>query len=224
MALRFHLNDKVDTDVILQNNPFFPAKDPDEFLGFFKALGAAKAGHPEVFKKFIEEHRGAAQATKKAAFFPASFATSEWFSVNAFQLVDGKGIKTVFKYEALPDEGKKGRDETDWKDMPKHWLIEDAKSRLESGKKMGFTLYAKLPKEGETSHDATDLWGWPQKREMVPLGHISLERPVADTDKQEKPMNFDPWPTVEGIEPSDDPLIAFRSNAYRMSGDKRRAL
>jgi catalase len=45
---------------------------------------------------------------------------------------------------------------------------------------------------------------------------------VPDEDEHGQRTIFDPIPRVDGIEPSDDPLIELRSALYLMSGRRRR--
>jgi catalase len=46
---------------------------------------------------------------------------------------------------------------------------------------------------------------------------------VADTLTEQKHIIFDPIPRVDGIEPSDDPLLELRAAIYLISGRRRRA-
>jgi catalase len=55
------------------------------------------------------------------------------------------------------------------------------------------------------------------------LGSLTLTRAVEDNSKEEKQIIFDPIPRVDGIEPSNDPLLALRAAIYLISGRRRRA-
>jgi catalase len=46
---------------------------------------------------------------------------------------------------------------------------------------------------------------------------------VADNAKEAQRIIFDPIPRVDGIEPSDDPLLELRAAIYLISGRQRRA-
>jgi catalase len=58
---------------------------------------------------------------------------------------------------------------------------------------------------------------------LLDLGALSLTQPVADDDHEQKQIIFDPIPRVDGIEPSDDPLLELRAALYLLSGRRRRA-
>jgi catalase len=45
---------------------------------------------------------------------------------------------------------------------------------------------------------------------------------VADQAADQKQIIFDPIPRVEGIEPSEDPLLELRAAVYLISGRRRR--
>jgi catalase len=51
---------------------------------------------------------------------------------------------------------------------------------------------------------------------------VLTEQVIAD-DLEKKKIIFDPVPRVDGIDPSDDPLIEMRSAIYLISGRRRRA-
>jgi catalase len=54
------------------------------------------------------------------------------------------------------------------------------------------------------------------------LGKIVLTAPVPDHPHEQKRIIFDPIPRVDGIDPSDDPLLELRAAIYLLSGRRRR--
>ena len=46
---------------------------------------------------------------------------------------------------------------------------------------------------------------------------------LSNNDGEQQHIIFDPIPRVDGIEPSDDPLLDPRATVYLMSGRRRRA-
>jgi catalase len=57
----------------------------------------------------------------------------------------------------------------------------------------------------------------------VELGRLSLTAVVADDAQDQKRIIFDPIPRVDGIEPSNDPLLELRAAIYLISGRRRRS-
>ncbi len=45
---------------------------------------------------------------------------------------------------------------------------------------------------------------------------------ASDDAQEQKQIIFDPIPRVDGIEPSDDPLLELRAAIYLLSGRRRR--
>ena len=63
---------------------------------------------------------------------------------------------------------------------------------------------------------------WPEERALLNLGRIVLTASVAENAGEQKKIIFDPIPRVDGIEPSDDPLLELRAAIYLLSGRRRR--
>ena len=62
---------------------------------------------------------------------------------------------------------------------------------------------------------------WPGDRPQVEFGTIELFSVIPDNDAAQRQIIFDPIPRVDGIDPSDDPLLAARSAVYLVSGRRR---
>jgi catalase len=77
-----------------------------------------------------------------------------------------------------------------------------------------------LAEDGDTVDDAT--MQWPESRTLSDFGTFTLNAIVPDNAAQQKQIIFDPIPRVDGIEPSDDPLLELRAAIYLISGRRRR--
>jgi len=64
---------------------------------------------------------------------------------------------------------------------------------------------------------------WPDSREEVPFGTLTLSARVDDQEPERRKIIFDPVPRVDGIDPSGDPLTEVRADLYLLSGRRRRA-
>ena len=64
---------------------------------------------------------------------------------------------------------------------------------------------------------------WPVERKVVELGTIALTSIATNQVHEQKHIIFDPIPRLDGIEPSDDPLLELRAAVYLISGRRRRA-
>ncbi len=81
--------------------------------------------------------------------------------------------------------------------------------------------WVQLAQEGDVVDDASTQW--PADRALALLGAITLTRRVPDDDLEGRRIIFDPIPRVAGIEPSADPLLGQRADAYVLSGKRRRS-
>ena len=63
---------------------------------------------------------------------------------------------------------------------------------------------------------------WPDDRQVVELGVISLTSAAMDSAAEERKLAFDPARLTDGIELSDDPLPKLRSLVYAISVAPRR--
>jgi Catalase. len=58
---------------------------------------------------------------------------------------------------------------------------------------------------------------------LTELGTLVLTEPVTNNAHEQKHIIFDPIPRVDGIDPSNDPLLELRAAIYLLSGRRRRA-
>ncbi|KAG8991855.1 hypothetical protein FRB94_012209 [Tulasnella sp. JGI-2019a] len=226
LAIRFNLPEhngrRVHTDIVVHSTPFFPTRTGAEFLEFLQAIAASPPGtpSPSPVEKFVGSHPSTlafVQAPKPA---PVSFAKEAYYAVTALKFINAEGEATYFRYRILPDAGEENVNEADLKERDGSFLYDELPKRVAQGP-VGFTLYAQLAEEGDVTDDATVHW--PNSRPLVKLGTLKVEKLVADTEKEQKSIIYDPIARVQGIEPSDDPLLEVRAAVYLISGRQRRA-
>src|SRR5690242_15302044 len=94
LAVKFHLPDGNDTDIVINSLHFFPVATPAEFRDFLLAVAASKPDSPKPTKieEFLKAHPAAVRAGATVAT-PVSFATEEYFGINAFQFTNKAGEK-----------------------------------------------------------------------------------------------------------------------------------
>lgn len=152
--------------------------------------------------------------------FPASFAQERYFGVNAFKLVAASGEGTFVRYRIQPVAGVQELEADAVAGKSPDFLYEELRARLAAGP-VEFKLTAQVAEAGDVTNDNTAKW--PETREVVELGTISLTGVLDDNAAEQKHIIFDPVPRVEGLEPSDDPLLDVRAGVYLISGRERRA-
>jgi catalase len=100
------------------------------------------------------------------------------------------------------------------------YLFDELAQRVAAGP-IRFKVAVQLAREGDEVNDATIQW--PADREILEAGTLVLTKPADEDATEQKHIIFDPIPRVDGIEPSDDPLLELRAAIYLISGRRRRS-
>ncbi|KAF2423409.1 heme-dependent catalase [Tothia fuscella] len=217
-GIRFNLPDKngrrVHTDIVSHSTPFFPASTGKEFGEFLQALLAGKA--PE----FLGAHPETMEFVGAPKPFPVSFATEGFFALNAFKFIAADGKETWVRYIWVPTAGKDYLSEEEAKAKGPDYLGEELTERIGKGP-IGFKFLAQIGEAGDVTDNIQSYW--PAERTQVELGTVTLDALEPDTFAKQKVLAFDPIPRIDGIEPSDDPILEFRAALYLTSVRQRRA-
>jgi catalase len=136
------------------------------------------------------------------------------------KFINKDGVSRYGRYTISPEAGESYLDPAAVAGKGPNYLFDDLTERLEK-EPIGFKVMVQLAEDGDVVNDATIQW--PAGRKVVELGTISLTERVADETQEQKKIIFDPIPRVDGIEPSDDPLLELRAAVYLISGRRRRA-
>ncbi len=123
------------------------------------------------------------------------------------------------RYRIVPEAGVAHLDDAATAAKGPDYLFDEIKERISAGP-VKYKIVVQVANDGDVTDDATIHW--PEDRKVVELGTLSLTAPVADDDTEQKHIIFDPIPRLEGIAPSDDPLLELRAAIYLMSGRRRR--
>ena len=222
LAVKFHLPDGEATDLVFVSIPVFLVRDEQSFLEFVRArkpdpetgeidmekIGAYLAEHPET--------AAALQIVLPALVPPRSYATTAFNSLHAFRLTNADGEGRWVRYRWVPEAGEDQLSEEEIDSADNDYLQDEIVERIAAGP-VAFELVARLAEDGDPLEDPT--LPWPEERESVTLGRLevtsSIDEPV--------PLINDPNNLCDGIEASDDRILAARSHAYSVSIDRRLA-
>jgi len=221
-AVRFNLAEHVHTDIVSHSTEGFPTRTGQEFLEFLRALASSDLSNipASPFGAFLGSHPAAlafVQAPKPA---PVSFATETYFGVTAYRFTNAEGKGRFGRYRIIPEAGNAHLDDAAVAAKGPNYLFEEIAERVGKGP-VKYKILVQLANDGDVVDDATVHW--PEDRPVQELGTLSLTAPVGDNDHEQKQLIFDPIPRVDGIEPSDDPLLELRAAVYLISGRRRRA-
>ncbi len=87
------------------------------------------------------------------------------------------------------------------------------------GMAIRFQLLAQVAKEGDPVNDGSQVW--PEDRQLVALGTLTLNKVLPDQDQAQRSLMFNPLLVSKGIAPSADPVLLFRPGAYAVSYAQR---
>jgi catalase len=219
LGIRFHLADDGEMDVVTNSLKFFPVATGEEFLGLLQAVAASgpDAAKPTSLESFVATHPTVPRAFASTST-PASYARETYNGVNAFVFVDAAGQRHPFRFRLVPVAGEEHLSAGDAARQAPDFLFDDLRAALAQGP-VRFRLMAQLARPGDPTADPSQPW--PDDRELVDLGEIALTRPAADNAAAEKDLMLLPGNLADGIEPSDDPMIAVRDETYAVSFSRR---
>ena len=220
-AVRFQLAAHSHTDIVGHSEDGFPVRTGEEFLELARALVASgpDAAKPTLLDKFFERF------PKAKAFFdapkpiPASYALENYFAVNAYEFINKEGVSKFGRFRIRPEGGSKHLTTEDAASRSEHFLRDEMSARLAAAPAK-MDIFVQIADIADVTDDATVHW--PESRQEVKFGTLTLSKVANDQDPELKKIIFDPIPRIDGMEPSADPLIEVRAAIYLMSGRRRR--
>lgn len=200
-----------------------PFRVPDDFIGLQSATRRGRSGQ-------VNPLRVAAHALTHVKSLPGmlavlrqqtsqSFAAGRFNGLNAYFLVDEEGQRRAFRYHWIPSLDWSGLTDEQERTWPPQYLVSELRNRLREGP-VKWTLVFRMAEPGDPTDDVTQQW--PKERLRITAGTLLIERPHEDQEAADD-LVFDPTNVPPGIELSDDPILHFRSEAYKESHRRRAA-
>ena len=216
MAIRFKLPGAEETDIVAFSHNGFVVGTGEDFLALQKSVVATDPSkpHPWPVEVFLSTRPRALKFVKDPKPTPVSFGTEAFFGNNAFLFVNKEGVKQAGRYQIRPVAGQNYVPDAEAKSKSPNFLVDELRTHLAHGT-IQFRLLVQLPNPGDPTNDASMVW--PDDRKTVDLGTITITSVVPDSEAAEKALAFDPTRLTDGIELSDDPLPALRSDVYMLS-------
>jgi len=220
MAMRIDLGDEEYTDMVLSSVPRFPVATPEAFLEMLTAIrdSAHSEAETKPIQKFLAENPKAKAFVDYPKPYPASFANLSYHGINAFKFTNAEGESVYGRYIVTPLDGIKTLDKADAENRNENYLMNEIRERMPE-EPAKFRLSVQVAEAGDEVNDATVIW--PEDRPVVELGTIVLFAAKADARDYEKATMFNPLALPEGIEPSEDPILLARPEAYAISFQHR---
>ena len=222
IGIRFYLGEHVHTDIVAHSHNGFPTRTGEEFLEMLRAIAATGPDSPKPtpVEEFMSTHPHALDFAQALRPIPKSYASETFFAVTAFKFTNADGVSVFGRFQIRPLVKGEFFGEAEGKTKGPNFLAEELQQRL-SREPVRFKISVEI---AELTDDVTDSTvSWPAERRHVEFGTLTLKELVPNDDPEATRIIFDPIPRVDGIEPSEDPLIELRSTIYLISGRKRRA-
>lgn len=225
IGVKFHLPDDESTDLAMVPLVVFIVSTPEDFLALTRSrVPDSETGEPDAEKMmaFLGGHPETANALQLGLpkLAPTtSFATSGYNGLHAFALVNGGGERTWGRYHLVPEEGEQYLSPEEMEAADRDYLQKEIRERLDGGTAR-FSFDFTVAAEGDSLEDPTAVWEG--DHEAVTLGTLEVTGVLEDAES-DGPLVFDPVNVTDGIEMSDDKILAARSPAYSVSIDRRMA-
>jgi catalase len=222
IAMRFHLAEHAHTDIIAHSVDAFPVTTAEEFVEFLRAIYASgpNAAKPTPIEMFLGSHPAALEFVRAPKPIPVSFSTESFYAVNAYRFENRDGVTRYGRYRIHPDGANQYLDDAAAARQAPNFLFDEIKERLAKGA-VKMRIAVQVAAKEDVVNDSTVHW--PKDRPEIDFGTIELASVLPNSEAEERHIIFDPIPRVDGIEPSDDPLLEPRATTYLISGRRRRS-
>jgi catalase len=223
MATRFYLPDGTVTDLIALPISLFPARTPDEVLGLLESGQPDPATgqfDPKRVGAFMATRPWVANAVRLSQTVPASvsFAQTAFHALHAFRFVNAEDEGRFARYHWEPEAGVAGQTAEELHKRPPSYLFEELEARLRNAP-VAFNLVLQLAGDGDAIDDPNAPW--PDNRPRVKIGRLEYTRETSVEEIGDVVMMHDPTRLTDGIEASDDPILAARRGIYEVSVAQR---
>ena len=223
MALEFRLPGGNLQHMTMLNTPVFGATHPRTFLDLMTALKpdpATGKPDPEKMKAFKATHP---DSLAQADFLtmnnpPASYASSAYFGIHTFKFVNGGHKTTLVRWRFVPQDGEKRLGDDELKSSPPNFLEQALIDRARQGA-LRWDMMVAVGEAGDPETDPTQAW--PEGRKQFKAGTLTISAAMPQKGAECEKINFDPMVMADGIAPTNDPILLFRSPAYAVSFAKR---
>jgi catalase len=223
MALEFKLPEGNLQHMTMLNTPIFGAMQPRTFLDLMIASKPdPKTGKPDMekLKNFKATHPDSVAMSEFMAKNnpPASYVSSAYWGIHTFKFVNRENKVTLVRWRFVPQDGEKRLTDDELKSYPGNFLEQDLIDRSKQ-KPSRWDMIVTIGEAGDSEDNPT--LAWPENRKQIKAGTLTISVAMPQKGGECEQINFDPLVMGEGIEPTNDPILLFRSPAYATSFAKR---
>jgi catalase len=220
LGLQFSLPDGEQWRTAMINLPVFPFKDPQAFYDNLVASQRDPNTHqpdPAKGAAFMASHPDTARALGiiKSHAPSSGFDNAGYYGLNAFRFVNADGTSTYVRWTLVsvqPYEAAGGASQD------KNFLFDALIASIQQHP-LQWHLILTVAQPGDPTGNATIPW--PEGREQVDAGTLTLDSVESEETSPARDINFDPLVLPAGMAPSNDPLLSARSAIYSQSFTRR---
>lgn len=246
MAVRFHLVDGTDTDLIAMTLPEFFAPTPETFLDFAEAAKPRMYEAESPWRKIcnylqlilpkrdpypgetISPDEGAIEFADQNAYSqlgimqaaqigaPTSYVRAAYHAVHTFVVTGADNTRRWVRFSWQPIAGVLTTDPN--KTPVDDYLRAELKDRL-AKEPARFSLMMVIGEVGDDFNNSSRPW--PPHRKRIMMGTLTLDAVPEDQIADGEKLSFNPGLLTNGIEASDDPVLKVRIDSYRISSNWR---
>ncbi len=215
MAVKFTLPDKSTTDVSTQTARLFVSSTPDGFVDLLKAMRPGLLTPLRMATYFLTHPRllGALPVLRDANKVPASYATIEYHGLHAFRWIGVDASTRFVRYHLVPAAGEKYLSPSAAHGKGADFLSDELNTRLATGP-VRFDYRVQIAGPKDSTVDPSAAW---RSTQFVTVGTLEITGLETEREHGGDIVVFDPMRVTDGIEPSDDPVLRFRTLAYSAS-------
>lgn len=215
MAVKFTLPDGATTDVSTQTARLFVSSTPDGFVDLLKAMRPGLTTPLRMAKYFVTHPRllGALPVLRDANKIPASYATIAYHGLHAFRWVAADGSARFVRYHLVPAAAENYLSAAAAQQEAPDFLTDELDARLDSGP-VRFEYRVQIGGPTDSTVDPSSSW---QSTQIATVGTLEITGRETEREHGGDIVVFDPMRVTDGIEPSDDPVLRFRTLAYSAS-------
>ena len=222
MALEFDLPKGNKQHFTMLNVPIFSAATPESF---YDAVVAGEPdpntgkSDPEKIRVYRELHPDAMPLIEFMGKNnpPVSYANSSYYSIHTFKFVND-GISTLVRWRFEPEDGVKRLTNEEMNNGSVRFLEQALLERVKRSP-IRWNMILTIGHPDDEQRNPTVYW--PKDRTEIKAGVLTLTQATHQEGAPCEKINFDPLVMSDGIEPTDDPILRFRSLAYAASFTRR---
>ena len=250
LAVKFHLSDDTQTDLVTSNLSVFVVRTPQQLLDLATAMHPTTVRPESAWRQLWDKlhlrqvlpppPKGVAKDGTAGALayagahsfarlgvlgtgalgVPISWARVKYHAVHTFVAIGPDGVERFVRFAWQPVAGVCPIPEHH-PPLARDFLSTEMRERL-SHAPARFILKMTIADQGDPIDDPTR--SWPVTRRMVMMGTLTIERVVDDQVDGCERLSFNPMRLTDGLAPSDDIMLHTRGKVYRYSAEQRNAI